>query len=159
MGVGKSTVARALAEKLGVRCAEMDEMIASQQQMAITEIFDKYGESYFRDLETEWLCSCVAEEHLVVSCGGGSVLREENAALMKANGRIVLLTARPETIYRRVGYSRNRPMLNGHMDVEYIKGLMDKRSACYEAVADISVETDDKSAEEICEEILVHMGQ
>lgn len=153
MGTGKSTVAGALAKKLGAQCVEMDRMIEDRQQMAITEIFEKYGEEYFRDLETELLRSFAKEEHLVVSCGGGSVLREENVLLMKAKGEVVLLVASPETIYERVKGCTNRPVLNEHMSVEYIRELMGKRSARYEAAADIHVETDEKCVEEICAEI------
>ena len=73
---------------------------------------------------------------------------------MKENGCIVLLTATPETIYARVKESKNRPVLNGNMNVEYIRGLMEKRRARYEAVADVSTATDGKNAEDICAEIL-----
>lgn len=154
MGTGKSTVAGALAKRLDAKCVEMDQVIEAEQGMAITEIFEKYGEEHFRNLETELLHSFEKEAHLVVSCGGGSVLREENAALMKAEGRIILLTAKAETVYERVKDSTNRPVLNGHMSVSYIQELMDKRSTRYEAVADICVATDDRSADDICTEII-----
>ena len=91
---------------------------------------------------------------MVVSCGGGAVLREENRNMMKRSGVIVLLTAKPETILERVKYSTDRPILNGNMNVEYISGLMERRRACYEEAADFTVVTDDKSSEEICQEIL-----
>lgn len=90
---------------------------------------------------------------MVVSCGGGAVLREENVALMKKNGTIVLLTAEPETIFERVRHSSERPVLNGNMNVEYIAGLMEKRRPKYEAAADLVVATDGKRTEEICKEI------
>ena len=154
MGTGKSTVGSVLSTRLGVKCVEMDELIEEQQQMAITEIFDTYGEPYFRNLETELLRSFAGEEGLVVSCGGGSVLRDENATIMKQSGSIVLLTASPETIYERVGHSTNRPVLNGHMNVAYIRELMEKRKARYETVADVCIATDGKPAETICAEIL-----
>lgn len=154
MGAGKSMIARALERKTGGERVEMDERIETEQGMAITEIFEKYGEPYFRDLETELLRALTDKTDLLVSCGGGSVLRDENAALMKENGCIVLLTATPETIYARVKESRNRPVLNGNMNVEYIRGLMEKRRARYEAVADVSIATDGKNAEDICAEIL-----
>lgn len=159
MGTGKSTVGNVLATKLGVKCIEMDELIEKQQQMAITEVFDTYGEAHFRDLETELLHSFTGEEGLVVSCGGGSVLRDENAAAMKQNGCIVLLTASPETVYERVRYSTNRPVLNGHMNVADIRELMERRRARYEEVADVCVATDGKTAETICMEILAQISK
>ena len=154
MGAGKSMIARALVKKTGAESAEMDELIERQQGMAITEIFQKYGEEHFRNLETELLRSLAEKTDLIVSCGGGSVLRDENAALMKENGCIVLLTATPETIYERVKDSKNRPVLNGNMNVAYIRELMEKRRARYEAVADVRIATDGKDADTICEEIL-----
>lgn len=154
MGSGKSTIAKVLSEKLGVPQVEMDEMIVQEQGMPITEIFEKYGEEHFRDIETDLVRRLQEKDGVVVSCGGGAVLREENRRMMKEAGAIVLLTARPETILERVKHSTNRPILNGNMNVEYIAGLMEKRRACYEAAADFAVETDDKSREEICAEIL-----
>lgn len=93
-------------------------------------------------------------EPMVVSCGGGAVLREENVNLMKAAGRIVLLTAEPETVFDRVKGSTDRPVLNGNMNLSYIKELMEARRPRYEAAADAAVATDGRTAEEICEEIL-----
>lgn len=154
MGAGKSMIARALVKRTGAKGVEMDELIETQQKMAITEIFEKYGEAHFRDLETELLRSLKAETDLIVSCGGGSVLRDENAALMKENGYIVLLSATPQTIYERVKDSRNRPVLNGNMNVEYIRELMEKRRARYESVADVRIATDGKDADAICTELL-----
>ena len=81
-------------------------------------------------------------------------MRDENAALMKQCGKIVLLTATPETIYERVKDSTDRPILNGNMNVDYIRELMEKRKDRYLAVADVIVATDQKSAEEITREIL-----
>lgn len=157
MGAGKSTVAKELVKCLDARLVEMDQRIEEEQGMAITEIFEKHGEPYFRDLETELLRTLAQEEKLVISCGGGSVLRDENAAIMKERGCIVLLSATPETIYERVKNSTNRPILNGNMNVEYIRGLMEKRRGRYESVADVRIETDGKTIGEICEEILLRV--
>lgn len=154
MGVGKTTVAELLCQKTGAVQVEMDQMIVEQQDMAISDIFDEYGENYFRRLETDLLCELQAKENLVVSCGGGAVLKEKNVELMKACGSIVLLTAEPETIYRRVKDNTDRPLLNGNMSINYIKELMDEREECYEDAADIRVATDHKSIELIVEEIL-----
>ena len=81
-------------------------------------------------------------------------MRENNVALMKKSGRIVLLTARPETIYERVRHSHDRPLLENNMNVPYIAELMEKRREKYEAAADLIVETDGKKAAAICGEIM-----
>lgn len=157
MGCGKSTNARRLSQMTGAVQMEMDQEIVKREGMAITDIFAKHGETYFRDLETELIRSLKDRAPMVVSCGGGAVLREENVALMKACGKIALLTAAPETIYRRVKDSKDRPVLNGNMNVEYITELMEKRRPKYEAAADFTVTTDGKHAGEICMEILKKM--
>lgn len=154
MGSGKSTISQMLSEKLKVKQAEMDEIIVQEQEMPITEIFKKFGEAHFRDIETDLVKRLRADNGIVVSCGGGAVLREENRKIMKEAGVIVLLTAKPETILERVKDDTNRPILNGNMNVEYITALMEKRRTCYEDAADIIVATDSKNVEEICEEIL-----
>ncbi len=157
MGAGKSTIAEKLQEMLGAEQMEMDQMIVEQQGMPITEIFEKYGEAHFRDIESQLLIDLKDKAPGVVSCGGGIVVREENPGYMKESGKVVFLTATPKTIYERVKDSTDRPILNGNMNVEYISELMEKRRAKYEAAADIIVATDGKSAEEICEEILAQM--
>lgn len=154
MGTGKSTIAGKLKEMLNIEQIEMDTLIAEEAGMSIPDIFEKYGEAHFRDLETEMLRKFQDKKPVVVSCGGGAVLRDENIEIMKGQGKIVLLTATPETVFERVHHSTNRPVLNGNMNVEYIKELMEKRRERYELAADIAVATDGKSAEEICQEIL-----
>ncbi len=154
MGTGKSTIARTLKKILHLDCAEMDEMIVRKQGMSISEIFEKYGENYFRDLESNLLLEFQERKPSIVSCGGGVVVRKENVDRMKKNGHIVLLTAKPETIFNRVKGSSARPILNNNMNVEYIEGLMEKRRECYERAADIKVETDGKDISQICEEII-----
>ena len=81
-------------------------------------------------------------------------MREENVVEMKKNGRVVLLTASPETVYERVKDSNDRPLLNGNNNVEFIAELMEKRREKYEAAADIVIQTDNKTILEICEELI-----
>lgn len=154
MGAGKSTVAARLKEMTGAEVIEMDQEIERQEGMAISSIFKEKGEPYFRRLETRFLSSMGERPAAVISCGGGVVMREENVKAMKESGCIILLTASPETIYLRVKDSRERPLLNGNMNVDYIRELMEKRRLYYEKAADCAVSTDGKTAEEICREIL-----
>ena len=157
MGAGKSTVAGELKDKLEMDRVEMDQMIVENRGMSISEIFDEFGEAYFRNLESNTLIELQKRKQTIVSCGGGVVMREENSDHMKKNGRVVLLTAKPETIYERVKDSDERPILNGNMNVEYISGLMEKRKERYEAVADVTVATDGKNVTQICEEIIAKL--
>ena len=154
MGAGKSTIAAGLGKDLGLERIEMDQMIVRQQGMEISEIFSRFGEPYFRDLETKLLSDLEKKGPCIVSCGGGAVLRQENVELMRQSGTVVLMAARPETIYERVKDSDERPILNGHMTVEFIAGLMEKRQKIYEDAADVTVWTDGKGREEICREII-----
>ena len=154
MGAGKSTIARSLVQKLNFPLIEMDERIVKEQGMPISEIFDRYGEEHFRDIESELVKTIGTLEPSVVSCGGGTVLRPENVENMKKSGKIVFLTATPQTIYERVKNSSDRPILNGHMNVPYIAELMEKRRPVYEGAAELTISTDGKSREEIADEII-----
>lgn len=154
MGTGKSTVAACLQKNYKMKQVDMDIRIAEEVGMTIPEIFREKGEEYFRNLETDLLKRLSDEERVVVSCGGGTVMRACNVEEMKRHGKIVLLLASPETVYNRVKNFHNRPLLEGNMNVEYIKNLMDARMPKYEAAADILVKTDGRSAEDICREIM-----
>lgn len=154
MGCGKSTMARLLAENFGADIVEMDETIEAEAGMSINEIFEKYGEEYFRDLESQLIDRISKKGGAVVSCGGGAILRLQNVESMKANGQIIYLSATPETIYERVRFSTNRPLLNGNMNVEYITSLMDKRLPRYKAAADKTIFVDGKNTEQVLEEII-----
>ncbi len=157
MGSGKSTVAKMLREKLYANLVEMDERIVKEQGMSINDIFARYGETHFRNIETELLRTIAAEDMSVVSCGGGVAVQEENVSIMKDSGRIILLLAKPETIYERVKDSTDRPILNGNMNISYIEELMKKRSNYYNAAADITIVTDGKTLDEICQEIIEYI--
>lgn len=154
MGTGKSTIAKSLSEILSMTVLEMDEEIVRREGMSIPEIFESKGETYFRDLETDLLIEMQSQKAMIISCGGGVPLRERNVAEMKKNGKVVLLTAAPETILERVKNDDNRPLLKGNKNVAYITELMKQRQRKYEAAADIIVSVDKKSVQEICRELM-----
>ncbi|MDO4599835.1 MAG: shikimate kinase, partial [[Ruminococcus] gnavus] len=157
MGAGKSTVARCLKEQLGMEIVEMDQEIERQQSLSIPEIFERYGEEYFRNLETKLLIEMQKKSGVILSCGGGVVMREENVREMKKNGYVVLLTADPQTIYERVKENDDRPLLKGRKNVEYIAQLMETRREKYEAAADLVLQTDGKKVPQICEELIIKL--
>ena len=154
MGVGKSTVSDYLSKILASPQVEMDQVIVNKEHMSINKIFEEYGEEYFRNCETNLLIELQKKNNQIVSCGGGVAMREINVREMKKNGRVVLLTASPETILERVKDSDERPLLRGRKNTEYISELMEIRRPKYRAAADIIVDTDHKNVEEIAEEIV-----
>lgn len=158
MGAGKTTVSEYLSTMFAMDVVEMDQVIAEREGMSIPDIFATYGEEYFRNRETQLLKEMQLRKRAVISCGGGAALREENVIEMKKNGRVVLLTASPQTIYERVKDSTDRPVLNGNNNVEFITDLMEKRREKYERAADIVIYTDHKTVLQICEELIAKLN-
>lgn len=159
MGTGKSSVAQYLHDTCHMEMADMDEIIATREDMSISEIFASRGEAYFRALETNLLRELQQKNNLIISCGGGVPLREENIKIMKQNSYVILLTAHPDTIFERVGRDENRPVLNDHRSPEGIQALLEERRSYYEAAADITIETDRKTLSQIAVEIVQKLGQ
>lgn len=111
MGSGKSVVGRLVAERLGRRFVDMDEIIAERHGMSISDIFERHGEPYFRAQEAALCRELAAEQGLVIATGGGALVDEGNRRLMTACGTAVCLTAAPEVLWQRVGEMQDRPML------------------------------------------------
>ena len=142
MGTGKTTVSSVLSKITGLKEIDVDAYIVEKAKMSISEIFEKYGEEYFRNLETESLREIANNKNQIISCGGGAVLKDENVDILKNSGTIVLLTATPETIFDRVKDHTHRPILNNDMSLSHVKSLMEKREPRYQSVADIKVNVD-----------------
>lgn len=153
MGAGKTVVGKILADTLGWAWADTDETIASQYG-AIPELFEKQGELYFRDLETQTVKTLAQKDRLVISTGGGTLLRTENASLLKQNGVIVYLRASKETLVKRLQGDKPRPLLKAGRIDEKIDELLRARKEIYEGVSHLVVDTDEKTSKVIAEEIL-----
>lgn len=154
MGTGKTTVSRHLSGALAKKCIDMDHIIEETEGISISEIFEKYGEEHFRNLETELLSKLQGRTNTVVSCGGGIILREENIKKMQKIGKIVLLTANADTVLKRIKNNSKRPILQDNKKIENIKKLMDQRCNQYKEAADLVVETDGKTVSQICKDIV-----
>ncbi len=159
MGAGKTTISDYLSTCFAMEVVEMDQVIAEREGMSISDIFEVYGEEYFRNAETSLLKEMQSKKNVVISCGGGVPMREENVIEMKKNGRVVLLTAKPSTILERVKDSHDRPLLENNKNEDYIAELMSKRREKYVAASDIIIETDGKSELDICEELVKSLLQ
>ena len=153
MGTGKSSVGKVLAERLGYRFIDIDELIVAESDLTIIEIFASHGEQHFRALETEMLKRIESERGLVVSTGGGAVINPENRRRMRSAGRVVNLSASAETIKKRLMGDAERPLLQSDKSLEKIIALIAEREPFY-ADADIRIDTTSKNIEDIVSEIL-----
>lgn len=159
MGTGKTTVSSALSKITGLKEIDADAYIVEKAKMSISEIFEKYGEEYFRNLETESLREIANNKNQIISCGGGAVLKDENVDILKNSGTIVLLTATPETIFDRVKDHTHRPILNNDMSLSHVKSLMEKREPRYQSVADIKVNVDSNDRILTCYDMLCKLEE
>ena len=153
---GKTTVSKLLSEKLNLKLVDTDEEIVKKYG-AICDIFATLGEPAFRNMETEVVKNVCAQSGLVVSTGGGCVLRAENVELFKNSGKIVYLLADLQTLTERVKNDNTRPLISGDSAVKLEK-LLKERSPIYEACADFTVDTNGKSPKEIVENICKLLG-
>lgn len=153
MGTGKSEVARELSRLRGMRLIDIDQEIEASQRKSISEIFSGNGEDYFRQIETAAILRFSAEQGVIISTGGGAVLKDENLKALRAHGLIFCLTASPETIMLRTAGSSNRPLLQGDDRQLRISELLTARQPFYEK-AGIMINTEGKTPLEIADEII-----
>ena len=156
MGTGKTASGKILARKLKTVFIDLDELIEKDQKRSINDIFEKEGEAYFRLLEYQQLEEFSRKDNLVVSCGGGIVINNENIVLMKKTGTIISLTSTPEAIFARVKNQAHRPLLKVGDPLAKIKELLLARAPFYgqaDKTIDASLLTPEQAADKILEEI------
>lgn len=155
MGSGKSSVGKALSEQLNYQFKDTDDLIEADQDTSISNIFSIHGEEYFRHLETKLLLSIHDTlDKAVLSTGGGMPIREENMKLLASMGQVVYLKASQATIIDRLSGDTTRPLLKGETLKERVENLLLTRAPYYEKAADIIINTDGKSVDDIVKEIL-----
>lgn len=159
MCTGKTSVGKKLAEVLNFEYIDTDELIEQYTGLKITEIFSKYGEQYFRDVESEIVKKVSKLDKKVIATGGGVVLRTDNMQNLRDNGIIINLAAQPETIFERLKNQPGiRPLLNKPNPLEEIKKLLNYRQEFYKN-CDIKIDTDDLSVEEIVVKIVRYLKE
>lgn len=139
MGVGKSTVGRRLARRLGLPFADGDIEIEAAAGMTVSDIFAKLGEAEFRAGEARVLKRLLHEPRMVLATGGGAVLNEETRAMLKARAVTVWMRADLQTVVSRVQRRDTRPLLRGRDPLEALKGMAEVRYPFY-AAADLTVD-------------------
>lgn len=151
-GCGKSTVSKALAAKLGYIAADTDSEIVKEHG-EISKIFADFGEEYFRKLESKAVKKLSSLDNVVVATGGGCLLDPQNVISFRSSGKIVYLKTELSELARRLRGDTTRPLLQGDIEAN-LKNLYGRRAKIYENAADITVQTDGYTPEEIAEKIM-----
>ena len=151
MGAGKSTVAELLATAYGVPARDTDADVEAAAGRTISDIFVDSGEAHFRELERAAVAEALASHDGVLALGGGAVLDPSTRELL-ADHRVVFLRVGLSEAVKRVGLGTSRPLLLGNVRSR-IKALLDERTPLYESVADLVVDTDQRSPQDVADEI------
>lgn len=159
MGCGKSSVGRRLAGLTGHRFVDTDDLVAQAADASIPEIFSGIGEAGFRDLESAVLRSLDGVCGIVLSTGGGIILRPENCALLKKAGVVVWIHADEATLFERASRSGRRPLLRAEDPRARFHELLLAREPLYRAVADVDVDSSGLSHDAVASKILEETAQ
>ena len=153
MGSGKTSVGRQLARELSMDFIDSDEEIERCTGVDIRFIFEKEGESLFREREKAIISNLTQMENLVLATGGGSILDAKNRQLLNTNGIVVYLETSVKQQLLRTQKSKTRPLLVGKNPEAVLTRLMASRGPLYEQVAHFSVNTGKKRVAVIVNEI------
>lgn len=152
MGAGKTTVGKLLSKEKGMKFIDTDERIEAEQGKSIPDIFEEYGETYFRDLETDLLKRMQEDtKNAVISVGGGMPVRECNRRLLRRLGCVIYLSATKQTILGRVQNDGSRPMLNGDSLEARVERLMKEREVLYKQAAHLDIRTDRRNVFQVAQ--------
>jgi shikimate kinase len=154
MGVGKTSVGRAVAERLGRPFVDTDASIEHVLAMSVAEIFEKHGEALFRKVEKSVVEEVARQKGCVIATGGGVVLDRENVDRLQRHGLLIHLTLSPETIYHRIGYRSDRPLLRAENPWHALTSLFHSRERLYRACCDLTIDRNGLSVEETMEKVL-----
>jgi 3-dehydroquinate synthase/shikimate kinase/3-dehydroquinate synthase len=154
MGAGKTTVGRLLADKLGLRFADSDEVIEQRRGRSVREIFAEDGEAAFRAAEHEVLAELMRGPEAVVAVGGGAVENQASRRLLRA-ARVIYLQVGYDEAMRRVGGDAGRPLLR-RPDLD---DVYRRRLAVYQSVATLTVATAGRPADAVCLEVIGRLAR
>jgi shikimate kinase len=140
-GSGKTTVGKQLARRLQLPFVDSDHEIEQRLGCSIREFFEREGEARFRDIEAEVIDELTRSGPMVLSTGGGAVLRPENRQCLRSRGKVFYLRSTPEDVFRRVRHDRNRPLLQVADPLQKLRELHAARDPLYREVAHYVIET------------------
>jgi len=140
MGCGKTTVGRIVARTLGRRFIDSDNYIENKFQMKISQIFEKYGETHFRESEHDAILELSKLNEIVIATGGGVVLNSDNVKALKTTGYIFYIEITSQIVLERLKNDTSRPLLMKDDKEKAIAGIMEKRSPIYSSAADFKID-------------------
>ena len=141
MSSGKTTLGQLLAKELGYDFADTDQILVDTYKMTIPEMFEKGGESYFRDLEHETAKKVCSMEHTVISTGGGMLTFDRNGEVLSKHGIVVYIDKDFDACYDLIAQDANRPLVKMNTK-EQLRELYNKRRALYQKYATVTLEND-----------------
>ena len=153
MGSGKTRIGSRLAADLHLGFIDVDQHIAKRMGCSISQLWGERGEAAFRDLEEAAIDRIADGAPSVIATGGGAIVRSKNVERMRASGAVVWLDARVDTLARRVGQGRGRPLLADVDPADRLEEILARRAPLYEAAADLRVVTDDRDPEDVTSRI------
>jgi len=156
MGTGKSVVAKELARKLKMEFIDMDRIVEERHGMSISNIFDRYGESYFREQENKLVKELSRKENIVIATGGGTLLSSGNTRILSQKGNIICLYTDSQVIYNRVKRKSDRPLLNGEKILDKINHLLKERKKIYDNLK-WKIDTTNFTIREVVDKIINHL--
>jgi shikimate kinase len=159
MGAGKSSVGKQLARQLDKRYLDSDREIEQRTGADIPLIFELEGEQGFRERESRVIAELTRETNIVLSTGGGAILRQENRELLSSRGLVVYLRVTIDEILRRTARDKNRPLLQTEDPAARLQQLMQERGPLYDDLADITIDTDGCSVREVVRQIVQQLSQ
>ena len=156
MGSGKSTISKELSNILDMKNIDMDYEIENETNLKINDIFENYGEEYFRKLETKMLKEIINNDNIIISTGGGIINNTINLEILKNTQKVIFLDANEQTIINNLKNEiKNRPLLKNSTNIEQtIKSLINQRYDKYMYVADKVIDTNQKEIDKIIKEII-----
>ncbi len=150
MGSGKTRVGKRLAKDFDIPFVDIDRVVTKKMNLSSKEIFDRFGEPFYRALETTAVKALIEDpEQKVISLGSGLPMQEQNEKYIKKLGTVVYLTVSYETLKKRLENSSSNPLIEGADKADKIKKLLKQRDPVYAKFADVEMITGDKPFEEL----------
>jgi shikimate kinase / 3-dehydroquinate synthase len=158
MGAGKSAIGHRLAARLGLPFVDADAEIAAAARLSVPEIFERFGEAYFRDGERRVMFRLLHQGSAVIATGGGAFMNPRTRQRVRERGVSIWLDAEHETLLKRIRRKSDRPLLQTPDPASTLRKLMDERNPVY-ALADIRVVSRDEPQEAMVEAALGALGE